>query len=390
MDPRQFEGVKRYVGFDDRASEILSELAPLVAADIPALIDDFYAAIVSDPDAYQVITGGREQIERLKRTLEEWLRSSLRGPQDLEWMAARRRIGLVHVRVGLQQRFMLTAMNRVRTGLVRSVQRVYRDDVERRAAAELAVHQLLDLELAVMLDSYHDYLSNSIRSNERLATIGQLAASVGHELRNPLGIIESSLFLARQRVKKLALDDPQLEKHQQRIQKQVMQCSAIIKNLMDLARDRPPRRRTQRLRPLIEKTLEELGSGTSVTLDVDAELQIDVDADDLGHVLGNLIGNASEAMDGGGAVSIRANRRQGGTEIFVHDDGPGVSPEIRERIFDALFTTKARGTGLGLALCNRIVRAHGGELELAPSERGACFRVWFPDIPLPPEEPGAA
>ncbi|GMV11887.1 MAG: histidine kinase [Polyangiaceae bacterium] len=390
MDPAQFDGVKRYVGFDDRASALLGELAPLVAADIPPLIDDFYAAIVRDPDAYRVITGGREQIDRLKCTLEEWLASSLRGPHDLEWMAARRRIGLVHVRVGLQQRFMLTAMNRVRTGLVRSVQRVYAADTERRAAAELAVHQLLDLELAVMLDSYHDYLSSSIRSNERLATIGQLAASVGHELRNPLGIIESSLFLARQRVTKLAIDDAPLEKHVQRMQKQVTQCSAIIKNLMDLARDRPPRRRTQLLRPLVERTLEEHASGTTIELDVDAELQIDVDADDLGHVLGNLIGNASEAMDGAGAVSIRAGRRQGGTELFVQDYGPGVSPEIRDRIFDALFTTKARGTGLGLALCNRIVRAHGGELELVPSDRGACFRVWFPDIPLPAEEPGSS
>jgi len=92
-------------------------------------------------------------------------------------------------------------------------------------------------------------------------------------------------------------------------------------------------------------------------------------------------------MEGGGQIRIRAGRRQGGTELFVHDTGPGVAPEIRDRIFDALFTTKARGTGLGLALCNRIVRAHGGELELVPSDHGACFRAWFPDAPVPAEDP---
>lgn len=385
MDEAQFEGIRRYVGFDDRASRLLAELFPLVRGDIAPLIDEFYAAIGRDADARRAITGGTEQVERLKLTLRQWLESALTGPHDLAWVAGRKRIGLVHVRVGLQQRFMLTAMNLIRTGLVRSIQRVYPDDAERRSATEQAVHQLLDLELAVMLDSYHEYLSDSIRSVERLATIGQLAASVGHELRNPLGIIESSLFLARQRAKKLGLDDPQLDKHHLRIQKQVAQCSTIIKNLMDLARERPPRRRTQRLLPLLHKTLDELSFETTISLEVAEDLQLDVDADDLGHVLSNLIGNASEAMDGKGAIRIRASRRQGGTEIFVHDDGPGVAPAIRDRIFDALFTTKARGTGLGLALCHRIVRAHGGELELVPSERGACFRAWFPDTPVPPD-----
>jgi len=381
MDADQFEGIRRYVGFDARASEVLSELAPLVSGDLPALVDEFYSAIEQDPDARRAITGGPEQVARLKLTLSDWLGSALAGPHDLDWVAARKRIGLVHVRVGLQQRFMLTAMNRVRTGLVRTIQRVYADDAERRSAAERAVHQLLDLELAVMLDSYHEYLSSSIRAHERLATIGQLAASVGHELRNPLGIIESSLFLARQAVKKLGIEDPTLDKHHQRIQKQVGHCSTIIESLMDLARDRPPRRRRQPLLPLIHKALEDLSLATAVEVDVDASLLIDVDADDLGHVLGNLIANASEAMDGGGTVTVRAGRRQGGTELFVQDNGPGVPLEIRDRIFDALFTTKARGTGLGLALCHRIVVAHGGELELRPSEVGACFRVWFPDAP---------
>lgn len=387
MNQAEFEGIRQYVGFDERASSVLAEIQPLIAADLPPLVDAFYQAIERDAEARKVIFGGSEQIRRLKCTLMEWLGTTLSGPHDFDWVQGRKRIGLVHVRVGLQQRFMLTAMNLIRVGLTQAVQRALAAEPERRARAELALQQVLDLELAIMLDSYQEYLSNHIRANERLATIGQLAASIGHELRNPLGIIESSLFLARQRTKKLGIDDPQLEKHQQRIQKQVAQCSAIIKSLMDLARDRPPRRRTERLLPLIERTLDQLALPISVEVDVSGDVTVDVDADDFGHVLGNLIANASEAMDGSGTVAIRAGRRQGGTELVVQDTGPGVPPEIGDRIFDALFTTKARGTGLGLALCRRIVIAHGGELELVPSERGARFRLWFPDSAEEGESP---
>lgn len=390
MDEATFAGIKRYVGFDTRTSATLRSVSPRVASAIPAIIDDFYATIEGDPDARVAITGGKEQIARLKHSLEAWLRSSLDGPHDAAWVARRERIGLVHVRVGLQQRFMLTAMARIRTGLIQALHAVDPSPSAARADAERALHQLLDVELAVMLDAYHSYLSEGIRSHERLATIGQLAASVGHELRNPLGIIESSLYLAQQRLKKLDVVDPQLEKHHHKIQKQIGQCSAIIKNLLDLARDRPPRRKAQLLHPLLLRATEDLALDTKLVFDVDEDLQVDVDEDDFGHLMSNLIGNASEAMGGGGTVTVRGARRGGGTELTVTDEGPGVPSNIRDRIFDALFTTKARGTGLGLALCRRIVRAHAGELELISSGKGACFRLWFPDSPAEPaSSPGS-
>lgn len=380
MDTRQFENTKHYVGFDDESVAALRAFRPLAEPHFPAIVDDFYATIEAHPEARRAITGGKLQIERLKHTLTAWLSSVLEGPYDEAYLQAHSRIGQVHVRIALPQQYMFSAMNRVRARLFEVAKASV--DAGHFAATVAAVNQILDLDLAIMLDSYRQDLSEKVRTAERLATIGQLAASIGHELRNPLGIIESSLFLMEQRMTKLGTSDPLLEKHHDKIVRQVKQCGAIITNLLDLAREHPPQRRRVPLRPLLESACENAGlpPDVHVSLDLPDDISIDADAEDLTHVIVNLLANAAQAQKGSGAIAVGAERHKGGTAVYVHDQGPGVPPEIHHRIFDALFTTKARGTGLGLALGRRIVTAHGGELGLVPSEQGARFRLWIPDL----------
>ena len=95
----------------------------------------------------------------------------------------------------------------------------------------------------------------------------------------------------------------------------------------------------------------------------------------------NLFMNAAQAMPGGGRIEVAAEAlpSRAAASIRVHDDGPGIPAEVRPRIFEALFTTKAKGSGLGLALCRRIVEAHGGSIQLAPSDAGAAFVLVLPD-----------
>ena len=382
MDPEQFERTKHYVGFDATSVAALAAFHPIAAPHFARIVDDFYDAIEAHPDASRAITGGKQQIERLKQTLITWIGSVLTGPFDDGFLQAHARIGQVHVRIALPQEYMFTAMNRIRVRLFEVAQDSFGSDRERLRTTVRAVDQILDLELAIMLDTYREDLAEKIRTAERLATIGQLAASIGHELRNPLGIVESSLFLMRQRMIKLGLEDPQLEKHRDKIVRQIKHCGQIINNLLDLARERPPRRRRVQVRPLLETALEHaaLPDGIGYAMEIADGLEMDADADDLTHVLVNLFTNAAQAQKGSGAVSVSASRYKGGTAILVADEGPGVPPEIRHKIFDALFTTKARGTGLGLALCRRIVAAHGGELSLVPAAKGATFRLWIPDV----------
>ena len=115
------------------------------------------------------------------------------------------------------------------------------DDAERAAAQALvAMHQIMDIELAIMLETYReDLLVQATAGAERLATIGQFAAGIGHELRNPLGVMESSVFLLRQRLSQAPMD-PKVERHLDKIENEVKRSNKTINDLLELARNRPP------------------------------------------------------------------------------------------------------------------------------------------------------
>ena len=169
----------------------------------------------------------------------------LLGPHDEAYYELRARIGRMHVRIALPQAYMFTAMNRIRVRLLdvraRAGSPTIRTTVERIATA---LNQIMDLELAIMLETYREDLETKNRNAERLATIGQFAASIGHELRNPLGVIESSLYLLRQHLGEQAAARPHVAKHLDRIGGEVERANKTIHDLLDLARNRPPQPRS--------------------------------------------------------------------------------------------------------------------------------------------------
>ncbi|HEY6728151.1 MAG TPA: protoglobin domain-containing protein [Polyangiaceae bacterium] len=380
MNLDSFRSICDYVELDERNAAVVAEFRPLAEPHFESVVDDFYATIEAHAEARLVITGGREQVERLKGSLTDWLGSLLSGRYDQEYLDRHARIGRVHVRIGLPQHLMFTAMCRVRVHLTRIAALVLAHDPALQDEVTITVHKLLDLELAIMLDSYREDLSERQRAHERLATIGELAASVGHELRNPLGTMESSLYLMERLFDKLGVTDAQVHKHLQKVARQVEQCNGTITRLLDLARDRPPRREQVRLGEVLRETIArmDLPPTMGVSLDFDDRLQVWMDPAQIGLVMVNLIRNAGEASPGGVSVVIQATAEPGGVAIFVRDDGPGVPEQVRPHVFRALFTTRSQGTGLGLALATRIVEAHSGELTLERSAAGTVFRVWLP------------
>ena len=386
VDPTLFDSLKRYVGFTEASSTALRALHPAAQPKFAAIVDDFYDAIEAHPEARAAITGGAAQIERLKQTLLRWIDKMLVGPHDEAYYELRARIGRVHVRIALPQAFMFTAMNRIRVHLLDVAREALRADPPGLQRTATALNQILDLELAIMLETYREDLLVKNRSAERLATIGQFAASIGHELRNPLGVIESSLFLLRQHLGPEAAAAPNVAKHLDRIGGEVKRANKTIHDLLDLARNRPPRRHRTPLRALVEGALADamLPAQVTVAAAVPADLAVDVDADQMRQVLINLFTNAAQAMPSGGTITAAAELLPSGTtRLRVSDDGPGVPVEARHRIFEALFTTKAKGSGLGLALCRRILEAHGGSIDLEPSERGASFVLVLPAASSP-------
>ena len=378
-----FQSLKDYVGFTQASSDVLREAYVHVAPHVASIIDDFYDTIEAHPGARQAITGGQQQIERLKQSLRRWLEELFVGPHDEDYFQRRSRIGRMHVRIDLPQAYMFTAMNRIR---------MRTKDVLVQALGEspamndvlVAMHQIMDIELAVMLETYREDLVAKNRKAERLATIGEFAAGIGHELRNPLGVMESSVFLLRQNLQKAGPLDPRAERHLDKIATEVKRSNATITALLELARNRPPQPRTVNLAALLRSAISaaNLPAGITVEVQVRADQQGVFDPEQVTRVLTNLLINASQAMEERGQIWVQMERGAAETRIRVRDSGPGVPAEARPRIFEALFTTKAKGSGLGLALCRRIADAHGGSIVLeasTPEATGASFLLTVPD-----------
>ncbi len=375
------QNLKDYVGFTDRSTQLLQSFHAKAAPHFAVIIDDFYATIDAHPGARAAITGGEAQIQRLKKSLIRWLETLLQGPHDQEYYERRARIGRVHVVIDLPQAYMFAAMDRIRVHLLAVARDEVGTDRQRQDDLAEAINQILDIELAIMLETYREDLVLKNRTAERLATIGQFAASIGHELRNPLGVMESSVFLLREHLGATA-EEPKVRKHLDRIALEVKRSNKTIHDLLELARNRPPTRQVNDVGKLVASAIESTAVPATVEIlaSVPPASTLDVDGDQMRQVLVNLITNSIQAMSGKGKVWVDVNREASATLMRVRDAGPGIPAEVRSRVFEALFTTKAKGSGLGLALCRRIIEAHGGSIVVEPTSEGASFLITLPDV----------
>lgn len=373
-----FDDVKQMIGFTDAEAAALRDLLPIAEPHLERLTEEFCSQVASHPGAAAALRDP-SRIAALREPLGKWLLSGLRGPYDEVFLRTRWRIGQRHVGLGIPQHFMLTSLNLIRIGYHRLIELALRDDFEQRCRLHAAMDKLLDLELAIILQSYLEDSKERMARRERLASIGRLAGNVAHELRNPLGVIESSAYLMR---KQRVLDDHGT-KHLDRISDHVARCSAIVHNLLELARNREPQREKIRLASLLDSTVHTLNLPDSITVerDIPDGLEIIADGALLSHAISNLIVNAVAAYDGnGGRVRLAARADQDGRAVIeVSDDGPGFDDDILANAFEPLVTKRGGGIGLGLALVRSIVQLHGGRVEAANDDGGgARIRLLIP------------
>jgi len=372
-DEHLFDEMKRYIGFGPDDEARLRGLQARVMPHIDEMTRDFYEHILAHPGAQRAITGGDAQVERLKRTLAAWLGDLFRGPWDEAYFERRARIGRRHVEIRLPQQYMFTAVNVMRAHLVRIVLDTSADPARARDEL-LTVDRILDMELGIMLHTYREDWLTQMQRSERLATFGQLVASIGHELRNPLGVMESSVFLLRSR----AGTDEKVLKHLDRIAGQIQISNMIITNLLDLVRDKPRAAVAVPLAELVPSALESIQAPdtSTVTVNVPASLRAFADPAQVRQVLVNLLGNALDAAGPSGTIRVDAHEHGQWVVIRVSDSGPGIAPTVRARLFEPLVTSKVRGIGLGLALCKRLVTANGGSIAVVEGPlAGATFEV---------------
>jgi signal transduction histidine kinase len=266
----------------------------------------------------------------------------------------------------------------IRAQLNALIDQKYLADPGALQAARVAVGKMLDLELAIMLHTYREDLLAQQSRQERLATFGQLVGSMGHELRNPLGVMETSLHILRGRIG----DDERAKKHVDRIGGQINIANKIVSDLLDMIRDRPLQSEELMLAEVIDAAVQSVTRPSGVTLNVRgvAELPPVVgDRGQLRQLFVNLFENAVQACGAAGEIDVRGGRLERFVRIAVEDTGPGVDPATRRRLFEPLVTTKEKGVGLGLALVRRIVERHGGNIEYEPKEtKGARFVLCLP------------
>ena len=214
---------------------------------------------------------------------------------------------------------------------------------------------------------------------EKLAAMGQLASTVGHELRNPLAVIMNVLYLLEATAGAGASEA--MRRHLATARRETSAAALIVSDLLDYAAGRVPMSAPVQLAELVAEALSVVPppAGVEVVQDIELGTVINADRDQIRQVLLNLITNGYDSMPDGGVLDVSARSSGNSAQITVTDTGMGMDEETKARIFTPFYTTKSRGTGLGLAVTKRVVDAHGGTISVqsAPSA-GTAFTVTVP------------
>ncbi len=371
-----FEEMKAYVGFTAVDAAALRELRPLLEPGLDRVVSRFYEAVQSHAGTRAVLDGTPEQMRRLRATLLTWLRGLFGGEYGAAYCHDRDRIGRAHVRIGLPQHFALAAMEIVRAELDALLREAAPPELEAKRAA---LHRLLTLEIGMMAESYKQSHTQHVRQLEReamqarlneaeqMAQIGQLAASLAHEIKNPLAGISGAIEVIRDSLKRTDPHWPVLGE----ILRQIGRVDRTVKDLLVYSRPKPPRLqkcdvagvaervvRIVREDPLFQKLRFDVVTPGPVPL-------VEADEHQLEQVLMNLVLNAAQASSEGGLVRLTTTAAdEDEVRVVVEDRGSGMTPDVLRRALEPFYTTKARGTGLGLPICRKIVEAHGGQLAI--------------------------
>ena len=334
----------------------------------------------------ELVRRGSQISSRLKRfenNVKDQVAQRLVAAQERELLAIRLLAVLaaitvlVGVLMALYARRVLRPLGRV----TERAQAVARGDLEARPAVQS------DDEIGELAVTFERMVSAIAEANaqlvaaERLATVGKMAAHVTHEIRNPLSSIALNLELLEEQLGVLRANraaatpgrgdaDAEAQTLLRAIGREVERLSGLSQQYLAFARQRPLELEPEDVGAIaregadfVRRELEQ--HGIELTLDIAPRLPtVLADEGQLRQALLNLLRNAREAMPKGGHIAVRVHgSTDGGVDLIVEDDGPGIDPALRQHLFEPFFTTKSHGTGLGLAITQQIAKAHGGTID---------------------------
>jgi signal transduction histidine kinase len=410
---RELEQRLSYLNLRPADVESLRELREPLEKHADGFVGAFYRHLLSFQTTRDLLRDAAVK-DRLLASQRAYV-LSLAGPViDDAFVAERRRIGVVHERVGLEPRYYLGAYALYFSLLTPIVCETFGHDTQRGADVLVALQKLLMLDAQLAIEAYIDrqqselhYLTEELaregrrlarayetqrselrqtasraRVAEELASVGTLVAGLAHEIGTPMGVIQGHAKLLEP-----AVTSEDALWRVRTIQEQIARISRIIQTLLNLARPRRSRRVPVALRPLLDTTLSFLSEklknrGIQVERAYQEVPSISGDPERLQQLFLNLVLNAVDAMPEGGELRIALEPTdQGGVEVRVADTGVGISESDLPRIFEPFFTSKAagEGNGLGLMVAQGIVKDHDGTIAVeSEPDCGTEFRIAFP------------
>jgi signal transduction histidine kinase len=397
----------KFLRFDAKDQQLLKELEELFTEHADEIVNAFYNHLFKFEETRSLLTDEKVST-RLKGFQKEYLLSMVRGHYDDAYYESRLRIGRTHERIRLEPKYYLGTYALYISLLYPLIFEKYKENPEKLLSTLLALTRIimLDAQIAMeaYIETYHQKLAfintelekmnwtleerveertkelkefeDRFRHAERLVIIGTLASEIAHEVGTPLNIISGRLELVAERGK----EDERIQKDVKIIHQQLDRITKIIRDLLEMSRKKESHVRQVDLQNLIKGLAEFLKiplerSKVELKIDIpEAASHVFADEDQIQQVFINLIMNAIHAIRESGTIYINGTLHQMDgrqfIDIQVKDTGPGIDPEIIDKIFDPFFSTKKdTGTGLGLSIAKDIIKRHGGDIWVT-SNRG--------------------
>ena len=230
------------------------------------------------------------------------------------------------------------------------------------------------------LETLVEQKSQELVKSERFSAIGELSGRLAHDLRNPLSVMKMSIELIKQSPADVKIGDTIITKRLDLIEKSIDRISHQVDDVLDYVRDSPLNLTLISLRSAILNSITKIEIPQDVKIIVaDSDLYVNCDLVKMDAVFINLIVNSIQAMDQGGIIEIKITPDGNDAVVDFIDSGSGIAEELMEKIFEPLFTTKQKGTGLGLASCKNIINQHGGNFLV--KNNPTTFTIRLPMIP---------
>lgn len=376
-----FDERRQSACFTERDAALLAELRPTFERHADEFVDRFWEHLQGH-ERLRPFLADPAVVRRLKRGQRQYLLSLADGRYDQDYSEARLRVGQAHERIALEPHWCLGTYGVYLELLQPRIHERFREEPGKALRACAAVAKLLVLDMQVALDAYYETRHRrAMQRSEQLAAVGELAASIAHEVRNPLAGMKGALEVLRT---ELEVKPSNIEIVDELLT-QIARLEHLVRDLLTYARPRALCRQTFDVNEVLDRLLrqhKEVADASGITVHRicgPGTSRLVADPLQMEQVFLNLIYNAVQAMERGGTLTVSTRAEHGHLVIGFEDTGKGIPPADLDRVFQPFFTTRHRGSGLGLPIVSKIVEAHGGTISVSSAVgRGTLATVTVP------------